>query len=503
MVQSILIPLDGSTQAELALPYGQALARKTGARVRLVQAAWADRPADEHWAETQVAVVREANEYLATVAARLRAEGLEVSTAVPYGGAAEAILDQVSGVDADLVVMATHGRSGLGRWVYGSVAESVLARSHVPVLLVRAGQDVEPAFECQRLVVPLDGSAFSEAALPVARALARTLGAEIVLLRVVPVPEHAIFDEVGRAIATIDQEAERLKTDGQDYLRELGQRLEADGTTVRYEVRVGDAPDAIVDSTQDGCAALVVMATHGRTGLGRLILGSVAGQVLRRGTVPLLLVRPRELERAHAGFHGTGVGAPAGAEVLSYATEDRLPVPEAMLVGATLATQTDWGIPVRSPVERLLNTIEAHINAENESLRAYKDLSKRSGDPLARMLIELVLADEERHHELLHRMAISLRDDINWTHSPDALPIDRASGPVAAELIEATRARIREEQESVRHARELARTQRGLYDGLFELLLQIMAEDSEKHERILRFVLKRLQDAESTPAMLA
>jgi nucleotide-binding universal stress UspA family protein len=503
MVQTILIPLDGSPLAELALPYAEALAKKTGARVHLVQAAWAERPVDEHWGEHQADLAHEAQDYLAGASARLQAAGLQVSTSVPYGGAAEVILDQAAAESCDVIIMATHGRSGMGRWVYGSVAESVLARSPVPVLLVRAGQAAEPVFDCPRVIVSLDGSEFSEAALPVAQTLARRLGAELVLVRVVPAPEHAIFDEQGRMVASIDQEAERLKYEGQDYLREVASRLATNGLTIRQEVRVGDAATSIVAASQEGCAALVIMATHGRTGLGRLILGSVAGAVLRQGNVPLLLVRPGQLEEQREPERGV-VEAPAAravgdVEPLGQGLDPGSLMPEALLIEGPRPAPEDWSAPGRSPVERLLDTIEAHTNAESASLRAYHDLAERTPDPLARLLMGMVLADEERHHTLLQRMAISLRDDINWTHSSGALPIEPPAGQVAMDVIEATRERIREEQEGVRHARELARGQRGLYDGLFELLLQVMAADSEKHERILRFVLKRLEAAETAP----
>lgn len=142
----ILVPLDGSTLAETALAKAVALARESGgAAIVLVRATEASTLAGRDPIEAQVAVVKEAEEYLETVAARVRAAGVkDVATSVWYGPPAPAIIEAAEMTRADVVVMSTHGRSGLGRLLLGSVAESVLRATHIPILLLRPGSGAAP-----------------------------------------------------------------------------------------------------------------------------------------------------------------------------------------------------------------------------------------------------------------------------------------------------------------------------------------------------------------------
>ena len=137
----ILVPLDGSTLAESALTKAVVLAKEArGASIVLLRATEASAIAGADPIEAQVAVVKEAEEYLETVAARVRAEGVkDVSTSVWYGPAAPAIVEAADMTRPDIIVMSTHGRSGLGRLLLGSVAESVLRATHIPLLLMRPG----------------------------------------------------------------------------------------------------------------------------------------------------------------------------------------------------------------------------------------------------------------------------------------------------------------------------------------------------------------------------
>src|SRR5262249_17655211 len=150
--------------AEGALPYAEALARSGGARLLLVRAALAHTVPGADPTADQVRAVAEAETYLADVVGRLKGAKI-VETAVFYGRPVEAILEEVELRRVDLIVMATHGRSGLGRWLYGSVAEAVVSRSPAPVLLVRAGPGKPTNVAVAagpRAIVPLDGSAFAE-----------------------------------------------------------------------------------------------------------------------------------------------------------------------------------------------------------------------------------------------------------------------------------------------------------------------------------------------------
>jgi hypothetical protein len=147
-----------------------------------------------------------------------------------------------------------------------------------------------------------------------------------------------------------------------------------------------------------------------------------------------------------------------------------------------------------TPAERLLEAIESHLAEEVDSLAAYRRLAETGGDPLVALLMRLVIDDEERHHRLLQQMAARLHDGLSWSHSPDALPSGTpVAGAASSEAIAATLAFIREEHEGARELRRLARDEHRFADGLFSLLLETMATDSDKHERILRFILARFE----------
>lgn len=171
-------------------------------------------------------------------------------------------------------------------------------------------------------------------------------------------------------------------------------------------------------------------------------------------------------------------------------------MPEALIVGTVPMLAADLEQrPERSPTERLLTVLEAHAGAEAESLADYQRLVRSTTDPVVRLLMQMLLDDELHHHRLLERMATTVRDALHWTRSADALPSQPTSERAAADeaLVSTTKARIREEHEGVRHLRELARREGHLGDGLFGLLLEVMAMDGEKHERVLRFLQHRLE----------
>lgn len=292
MYRTILVPLDGSVFGERALPMARTLAQAMQAQVVLMSAASAAVFPGTDATEAQCQAVRETRAYLETLVPGLTEQGLQVEIAVPYGDAAEAILVEIGLHRADLVVMCTQGRSGLGRWIYGSVAEQVLARSPVPVLLVRASGETPwlgPGPEQSALLVPLDGSAFAEMALPHAAALARTFGGTILLVRAIA-PPMALYSYPGVRLAqdSLNEESREAES----YLEEVAERLRGDRLAVTTVVREGWPAEVITNPGVNPSPRLVVMATHGRTGVERLLLGSVALEVVRRGSLPVLLIRP-------------------------------------------------------------------------------------------------------------------------------------------------------------------------------------------------------------------
>ena len=300
MFRTLLVPLDGSELAERALPYATALATAARGKVVLVRVALAPPPATldgANWVQEQSQAIAEAEQYVAEVAAKLRTR-VPVETTVPYGRAAPSIQDSIKETAADAVVMATHGRTGLRHLLIGSVAEEVIADSPVPVFVTysRPGEMPQQQFNPARarVVVPLDGSEFAKAALSTALELVGSEG-ELVLVSVVEPPDEVIRDEIGRIRVYLDQQEEALTRDARDYLHFTATQLveKNPGMHVSVEVRMGEAAAGVIAAAVDRGADLVVMASHGRTGIPRAVFGSVTGAVLRDGFAPVLVVHPR------------------------------------------------------------------------------------------------------------------------------------------------------------------------------------------------------------------
>ncbi len=304
MLQTILVPLDGSRLAEQALPYAMRLARSSGGRLVLVQATLTEPLPGQAELVARAAATRRAEIELDVLVDRLRGEGLTAEARVYYENAATAILDAAAQEDADVIVMSTHGRSGLGRWIYGSVADRVLRTAPIPVLLVPAACAGNwPTDRRLRVLVPLDGSPLAEEALGPAGELAQALGAELLLLQVLEYPLPLAGDSAGY-VPFWDQDADLAAA--RRYLDEVAGALRAEGRTVAVLAvaappsSVGQAVTTIATVSRDEQAAAIVMATHGRGGLARLAMGSVGTGVLQHATVPVLLVRPAAIRAQEA-----------------------------------------------------------------------------------------------------------------------------------------------------------------------------------------------------------
>jgi nucleotide-binding universal stress UspA family protein len=283
MLKKILVPLDGSTLAEQALKFAVDLSIPTGAVLVLMRAAYSHTLPGVDAREREAGAIQEAQDYLTQTADALTERGYECQTLVPFGHPAECIVEQARLDNVDLIVMSTHGRTGPGRWIFGSVAESVVSKSPVPVLVTRAMLPFhrEPFLpEEPRLVVPLDGSAFAESALAPAIVLADDLGGTLILVR-----GEADNEYIG---------------DAHDYLVEAQARLcaELPPESVRLHVSTASAADAIDAAVSQFGASVVVMSTHGRGGVMRAVAGSVASEVVRRGQAPVILIHPSTLDDA-------------------------------------------------------------------------------------------------------------------------------------------------------------------------------------------------------------
>jgi nucleotide-binding universal stress UspA family protein len=300
MFRTLVVPLDGSLLAERALPYAVRLAQVGRGRLILMRAALAAPPVSlegTNWERDQLAAVDEAEAYLRQVADGL-ARQVPVEVSAPYGHAAHEILETAARFEADGIVIATHGRTGFAHLLYGSVTESVLANSMVPVFTVyaRPGQAPAPPFSpfSARVLVPQDGSPYDAPAVNTAVSILGLRG-EITLVTVVPPAEQVERDEFGRVLAYLDQQMEARQYEARDYLNGIADELRGRPLpiSVNVDVRVGDPASGITLAAIDSVADLIVMSTHGRTGIRRAVLGSVAGTVLRTGDTPVLLVHPQ------------------------------------------------------------------------------------------------------------------------------------------------------------------------------------------------------------------
>jgi nucleotide-binding universal stress UspA family protein len=235
-----------------------------------------------------------AREYLNRIAERLHLEeGLIVETTVQMGDPASVIVHYAEqNPSVKLISIATHGRKGVSRWVFGSVAEKVLHASPVPLLMVRSGTAPIPVkVDYHTIMVPLDGSAFAEQALDQAQAVASSLGASVVLVTAIADYPEAMVLSGPSDLATMMEDNTRGVS---GYLDSLAEDMKSDGMVVQTRIEYGPPAESILKANEEANGDLIVMSTHGRSGLRRMWLGSVALRVMRGATCPVLLVRAKE-----------------------------------------------------------------------------------------------------------------------------------------------------------------------------------------------------------------
>jgi nucleotide-binding universal stress UspA family protein len=290
MFEWILVPLDGSDTAEAALAY---VALLPSERVRLLAV-----ESDQVDLTAVCTAAQDCRSYLETVAAPLREQGRDVDTLVAFGNPAEQILTLAA--SADLVVMGSHGHGGVKRFVLGGIADEVARHAPVPVMVVRGGSTSPPAVQLTRIVVPLDGSDLAEQAVPVAAALAADLGVPMHLMRVLDTDALRATVQAGiHAAAAYLRSQEEIQRYAEEYLAEQAQELRNRDLTATAEVLTGSPAVTLLDAIRP--VDLVVMTTHGRGGVRRMLLGSVADKLVRAAAAPVLLVPARGPEPAAPG----------------------------------------------------------------------------------------------------------------------------------------------------------------------------------------------------------
>ncbi len=315
MFEKILVPLDGSDLAENALPRALWVAQQAGGKLILLHVpatqgsyytgmeglAMHNVYAQDFSRDSQYAA---GQAYLNNIRYGLGRNypDLQWDARVEFGDPASVIVDMAQEEGVDLIVMSTHGRSGISRWLLGSVTEKVLCQAPCPVLSVRSQEAIEKA------LVTLDGSALSETCLPAAFSLAAAFAASVTLLRVYSDKDGPDYQQVheldtyetGLGARMVQDVAEQAAA----YLENIRLQYESVGVPVTTAVRYGSPAPAILEFAEEFGMDLIVMSTHGRTGLRRWAFGSVTAKVLRNTKCDMLTIRPTagEFKQGQKGF---------------------------------------------------------------------------------------------------------------------------------------------------------------------------------------------------------
>jgi nucleotide-binding universal stress UspA family protein len=295
-----LVPLDGTRLSESAFALLPVVQKLGVANVRLVSAweeSWSEAENIPGRAEGELKEVAERGRsyleaYLNQQADVVRRIGFEVETKVLIGRAADGILEMAeSKADPiDIIVIATHGRSGIERWRLGSVADKIIRNASCPTLVIGPNVKEELApYVMRRILVPVDGSELSEAALPMATWIADAFSAELDLARVVSLTPIAMDQSMG--VYPVDLLSAMEDAAGA-YLQKVKQDLDAK-RKITTSLLIGNAGEQLLEYIKQTPASLVVMASHGRAGVVRAALGSVADRMLH-GPAPVLVFRPDE-----------------------------------------------------------------------------------------------------------------------------------------------------------------------------------------------------------------
>ncbi|MFA4835291.1 MAG: universal stress protein [Dehalococcoidia bacterium] len=292
MYNRILVPLDGSTTAEMVLPYVEEIAARYGAAVYLVSVSeMTNANLDNVYRPYLDRLMTQVEYDLGNFKAK---KETAVYTNVLTGKAAAEIVRYAEENDINLIAMTASGSSGEGPLLLGNIAAKVLRATSRPVLLVKnpaAGEAIKQKGLIRKVLVPLDGSELGESAIPQVEALAKALDIEVILLQIVePIIIASMPDVATVAAPTARQEASR-QTAVLDYLDKIEMGLRKSGLSVSSALRSGSAAQEIISFADENNIDLIAMSTHGRSGIGRWVFGSITDKVLHAGNIPVLTVR--------------------------------------------------------------------------------------------------------------------------------------------------------------------------------------------------------------------
>ena len=301
MFSGITVPLDGSSLAESALPYALALADAMGMPVTLVHAVPLPKLSLDYQlrydASDEATLLARAGDALEARARSLRGGGRRVASYVVAGDAAEEIVRYAERSDGRCIVMATHGWGGVLHWAFGSTARKVITSATVPTLVVRPGavpERPEEAATIRTILVPLDGSDLARGAIPIVKELAKPLGAAVTLARIVPMPTGMSMASPYTPMMTqpyFDETIAAQRAVAAAALDTIVGELRGAGIVATAVVQVGSPANRLLDLLGEETFDLVVLSSHGRTGIKRWALGSVAERLIESSHTPVLIVR--------------------------------------------------------------------------------------------------------------------------------------------------------------------------------------------------------------------
>jgi nucleotide-binding universal stress UspA family protein len=294
MFTRILVPLDGSANAEKALPHARALARTLRIPITLlavIETVAGFSTEKKHYFDTLIEdSMRNSEEYLEKISKTF--PGASIQYRVEKGRAEDAIITNAAADTGTLVTMATHGRSGLNLWLLGSVAEKVVRQANNPVLVVRANEQASSQGEAalDSILVPLDGSALAESVLPYVVELAKDFHAKVTLLRSYSLKQVMFSFE--QYTPDLDELKGELKWEAMSYLDQKVAELKSRGIVdVFCSVTEGDAAETIIEMSQRAPNTLIAMSSHSGSTIKHWVLGNVTEKVLRHANKPILTIR--------------------------------------------------------------------------------------------------------------------------------------------------------------------------------------------------------------------
>ena len=308
MFKRILVPLDGSPLAEKSLPYAEDMAAHLGSEIMLVNVAsplermykpdyqaYKSRTAADMEQRIKKSAHLPGGEKIKVVSSVINTEGILMHPA-------EHIVNYAEKNNVSVIIMATHGRTGIGRWALGSTATKVVRAAKCPVFLVRAGSSI-PKVHLSKILVPLDGSPAGEASLPYIEYLAKKFGSTVSLLGVVETIYEILPSSVqmnyygGAGLIRVPYTEEQMKpfVDATEkYLKAVKEKLQTQGIEASYTTDVGNPGETIIEAEKASGATMVAMSVRGHSTAGAFDYGHVADQVLHAGTLPILMVKPEK-----------------------------------------------------------------------------------------------------------------------------------------------------------------------------------------------------------------